>query len=47
MSDNATETNGMPLIQAIAGAVAGLGFSAWMTYVAFFGIAGGQAWDYK
>jgi hypothetical protein len=47
MSETSTETNGMPLIQAIAGAVAGLGFSAWMTYAAFFGIAGGQAWDYK
>jgi hypothetical protein len=48
MSDNATETNGMPLIQAIAGAVAGLGFSAWMIYVTFTeGAGSGQAWDYK
>jgi hypothetical protein len=47
MSENSTETNGMPLVQAIAGSTLGLGLSAWMTYAAFFGIAGGQAWDYK
>ncbi len=48
MSDNSTETSGMPLIQAITGSIAGLGLSAWMTYAAFTeGVGSGQAWDYK
>ncbi len=48
MSDNSTETSGMPLIQAITGSIAGLGFSAWMTYATFTeGVGSGQAWGYK
>ena len=47
MSDKSAETNGMPLIHAVAGSIAGLGLSVWMTYAAFFGIAGGQTWNYQ
>jgi hypothetical protein len=48
MSDNQTESTGMPLIHAVAGSIAGLGFSAWMIYATFTeGVGSGQAWDYQ